>query len=171
MDGLVNDIDIDTEVARKDRVLSISGSKTLENLIVKKDVEMCPGCLIGSYDLSEWASRAILQTGSYILPGARFESVKFQKPVKLNGQLNGITVSKEHIMTLSDPQIVTGQLSVHSYLPAGISFPSNMSSDYQKATEEFTLASRFDKLQVNGLYSGVDLAHFYEKSVSFVQFK
>lgn len=166
MEGRVSGIDINADVARKDRVVSISGTKTLDSLIVEKDVEMCSGCLIGSYDLSDWANRAVLQTGNYTLPGGSFESMSLQQPVTLRGQLNGIIPTKDHLLTRSDPQLVTGQLKLASHLPLNVPYGSNETSAYKQTTEDFTLASRFGTLQVNGLYTGVNLSYFYDRAVS-----
>lgn len=169
LDGRVNNVDIEEDIARKNGQVAVCGTKTLENLVVEEDVEMCSGCFVGSYDLSDWASRAVLINGSYTLSGGRFESMTFQQPITLKEQLNGASVDKKCLLTLSDNQKVTGVITLSAQLPHDILPTSKTGLAYHNATEGFTLAGRFRNLTVEGLYNGVNLANFYERAVRFLK--
>lgn len=129
-------------------------------------MDVCDTCLVDNVDLSKWADKIVRRTGNYTLSKIPpFEFMVLQQPITLNGTLNGIVVDKTHLLTLSDPQVISGPLTLSSLLPESIPYSSHMGTVYQQATEHFKLASRFDQLNVKGLYDGVNLTHFYSQSV------
>ena len=151
---------------RNDRPNAVSGRKFLSSIVVKDSVDVCDTCLVDSVDLSSWADKIVRRTGNYTLSKIPpFESMNLQQPITLNGTLNGIVVDKTHLMTLSDPQVISGPLTLSSLLPESIPYSSRTGAVYQEATEHFKLASRFDQLNVKGLYDGVNLTLFYSQSV------
>lgn len=136
-------------------------------LHVQEALEMCNNCSVGTYDISNWASRAVLHKGNFTLSGAKFESLVFQQPLNLKGTLNNVTLSRDLVLTLSDQQEINGRLSISSLLPDDTLYSSEQGRVYQQATEEFSVAARFTNLQVNGLYDGIALRHFYDQAVSY----
>ncbi len=162
---MLNGVDVNTSLMRNDQLNVITGQKLITSLQVTGAVETCDTCLVGAFDISNWASRAVLRKGNFTLSGAQFESLVFQQPLGLNGSLNNVTVTRDHLLTLSDQQEIDGLLSVSSLLPDNIVYLSEKGPIYQQTTEEFNVAARFKNLQVNGLYDGVFLPHFYEKLV------
>ena len=168
VDGQVNGLDLNSTFLRIDRPNAVIGRKSIASLTVKDAVEVCDTCLVDSVDLSSWTDKVVRRTGNYTLSTApSFESIVLQQPITLNGTLNGVTVDKAHLMTLSDPQVISGPLTLSSLLPESMPYSSQISV-YQEATEHFTLAARFDQLYVKGLYDGVNLTHFYNQSVIII---
>ncbi|XP_057379728.1 uncharacterized protein LOC130702079 [Daphnia carinata] len=165
VDGLLNGVDVSTSVMRNDRDNVITGRKSVMTLQVQEVLEMCDNCSVGTYDISNWASRAVLRKGNFTLSGAKFESLVFQQPLNLKGTLNNVTLSRDLVLTLSDQQEFNGRLSISSLLPDEILYSSEQGRVYQQATEEFSVAARFTNLQVNGLYDGISLRHFYDQAV------
>jgi hypothetical protein len=47
-------------------------------------------------------------------------------------------------------------------------FSSEQVPLYQQSTEGFKVAGQFTNLQVNGLYDGISLPHFYDQLVNFI---
>ena len=162
---MLNEVDVNTSLMRNDRLNVITGQKSINSLQVLGPIETCDTCLVDTFDISNWASRAVLRKGNFTLSGAQFESLVFQQPLNLNGTLNNITVGKEHLLTLSDQQEINGMLSISSLLPDSILYSNEKGPIYQQATEDFNVAARFNNLQVNGLYDGISLPHFYEQLV------
>jgi hypothetical protein len=110
----------------------------------------------------------VLRKGNFTLSGAQFESVGFNQTLNLNGTLNNVTVSRDLVLTLSDQQEINGRLSLSSLLPDNISYSSVLGPLYQQSTEGFKFASKFTNLQVNGLYDGISLPHFYDRLVKLI---
>lgn len=165
INGVLNGVDVNTSLMRNDRLNVITGQKLITSLQVTGAVETCDTCLVGTFDISNWASRAVLRKGNFTLFGAQFEFLVFQQPLDLNGSLNNVTVTRDHLLTLSDQQEIDGLLSLSSLLPDNIMYLSEKGPIYQQTTEEFNVAARFKNLQVNGLYDGIVLPHFYEQLV------
>ncbi|KZS11248.1 putative Closca [Daphnia magna] len=165
VNGLLNGVDVSTSMMRSDRDNIITGRKSVMALHVQEALEMCNNCSVGTYDISNWASRAVLHKGNFTLSGAKFESLVFQQPLNLKGTLNNVSLSRDLVLTLSDQQEINGRLSISSLLPDDILYSSEQGRVYQQATEEFSVAARFTNLQVNGLYDGIALRHFYDQAV------
>lgn len=164
IDGMLNGVDVNASLMRTDRERVITGRKSVENLVVGS-VKMCDKCLVDTFDLSNWASRSVLRKGNYTISGGNFDTVSFQQPLSLAGSLNNVQIGRDHLLTLTDPQEINGQLLISSKLPTTIQYSSEKGHRYQKTTEEFQLAARFKNLHVNGLYNGIDLPHFYKQLV------
>jgi hypothetical protein len=161
-------VDVNTSLMRIDMDNVVTGKKLVKALVVQGVIDMCNNCSVGTYDLSNWASRAVLRKGNFTLSGAQFESVGFNQTLNLNGTLNNVTVSRDLVLTLSDQQEINGRLSLSSLLPDNISYSSVLGPLYQQSTEGFKFASKFTNLQVNGLYDGISLPHFYDRLVKLI---
>lgn len=162
----MNGINVSEAMMRKDQDNVITGRKTVKSIQVTGNVETCNKCLIDTYDISDWASRSVLRTGNFTLNGSQFESVSFQQSLELLGSLNNVTVSRDELLTISDEQQIKGNISLSSQLPENIQYPSNDGSMHQLATEDFIVAARFSNLEVEGLYDGIDLRRYYDRSVN-----
>lgn len=167
---MLNGVNVSTSMMRTDRNQVITGKKSIYNLKVTKAIETCDACLVGTFDLSSWASRSVLRKGNFTVSGAQFESASFQ-PLNLNGYLNNVTVSRDNLLTLSDQQEINGRLFLSSLLPANILYSSEKGPVYQRTTEEFNLAARFENLRVKGSYDGIDLQRFYNQTVIYPNLK
>ncbi|KAI9558066.1 hypothetical protein GHT06_014819 [Daphnia sinensis] len=165
INGLLNGVNVSTSVMRNDQDNVITGRKSVMTLQVQEALQMCDNCSVGTYDISNWASRAVLRKGNFTLSGAKFESLVFQQPLNLKGTLNNVTLNRDLVLTLSDQQEINGHLSISSLLPDDILYSSEQGRVYQQSTEGFSVAARFTNLQVNGLYDGISLRHFYDQAV------
>ena len=167
MDGLLNGVDVNTSLMRIDQGNVITGKKSVKTLLVQGSIDVCNNCSVGTFDISNWASRAVLRKGNFTLSGAKFESLLFQQPLNLNGTLNNVAVSRDLVLTLSDQQEIHGRLSLSSLLPETMLYTSEQVPFYQKSTEGFKVAGQFTNLQIHGLYDGISLPHFYDQLVNF----
>jgi hypothetical protein len=110
----------------------------------------------------------VLRKGNFTLSGGKFESMVFQQPLNLNGTLNNVTVNQDAVLTLSDQQEINGRLSLSSLLPDNMLYSSELGPFYQQSTEGFKVAGQFANLQINGLYDGISLSHFYDQLVNLI---
>ena len=133
---------------------------------VDGNVELCATCLVDGVDLSQWASNAVLRHGNFtISQPVDVDTVVFESPILLQGQLDGVSVDRDHLMTLNDDQNVYGPISFASEQPHNLQNDTAGVHLHQDIVGEFNLAAQVKDLQTRGLYDGVNITRFYHKSV------
>ncbi|RZC40837.1 uncharacterized protein BDFB_005868, partial [Asbolus verrucosus] len=118
----VNDMNVEQDVMRYDKINMVTGAKFFENLNVDY-LKLEKNIKIQDVNVLDWLKNSVLKDTTFNITGTKsFKNARFANGFQLIGTLNDQKFDEDNIMLKNMPQVITGNKTIFTDILDPVSF-------------------------------------------------